>query len=140
VPLLVAVTSGWGFVVVHSMVIEKGITSFFLSVYTVNGEFIRQRPIKSEITCWSHWTSSAGFDYFVAATSEGDICTFEAFYLDLEKTILPRLSKIMSLQYEPADQLLAVFAEREILLYPPKWMKMERFHRTRYGRSEDGRV
>jgi hypothetical protein len=138
VPLLVAVTNGWGFVVVHSMLIEKGITSFFLSVYTVNGEFIRQRPVKSEITCWSHWTSRAGFDYFVAAGSEGDVCTFEAFYLDLELTVVPRTVRIVAVQYAPADQVLAVFAEGELLLYSSREMSMERFNRNVFGRSQDG--
>jgi hypothetical protein len=136
IPLLVAVTSGWGFVVLHSRRIDRGISSFYLWVFTVNGELIRKREIGFSIQNWTTWTSPSGFDYFVAATETGRLYTFEAFYLDVEAPFTHILPRIVALQYIVARQVLAVVADRQVQLYPVTQMKMERFDRTVFGIQE----
>jgi ribulose 1,5-bisphosphate carboxylase large subunit-like protein len=134
IPLLVAVTSGWGFVLVHSRKIDKGLSSFFVSVYTVNGEFIRKRQIGFQIQVWTHWTCSSGFDYVVAASETGQVYVFEAFFLDIENQFAQVRSRIVSMQYFKDRQVLAIVADRQIHLFPASQMRMERFKRTLYGK------
>jgi hypothetical protein len=131
------VTAGWGFVVVHTKKIDQGMTSFCLSLFSVNGELIRRRAIDFQIQAWTTWTSPSGFDYFVAASDDGRLYTMEAYYLNADSAFdrIRTKSKyvdISSMQYLPAIQSLLVVAEGKIAVYSASHMGLSKLDRQLY--------
>jgi hypothetical protein len=76
-PVLVEVTSGWGFIVVY----EVGDGEMFVEVLTANGDFVRKVKLGAQISAWSTWCSADGFDYLVICPKHGKIRICEVFWL-----------------------------------------------------------
>jgi hypothetical protein len=76
-PMLLEITSGWGFIVVY----EVGAGAQYIEVLTVNGDFVRKVKLGGPIEAWSTWCSSDGFDYLIICPKQGKIRICEVFWL-----------------------------------------------------------
>jgi hypothetical protein len=129
---LLQVTTGWGFIVAHTSEMIQGIISYFIEVYTVNGDIIRRRPVTFAIKAWTQWCSIDGFDYFLVVSEKGDLYTFEAFYLDIDQPFAKVAGEIVTLKYFVEENVLAVATESQVFFFSHGQMKMERFDRTKF--------
>jgi hypothetical protein len=77
VPHKVAITDGFGFVVVAVTESVERQKRRFLVVFTINGMFVRKREIADEVALWYHWTSAKGTD-FVVFTTDSETVSFTA--------------------------------------------------------------
>ena len=139
IPVFVKITSGWGFITIYSKKEIPGKNVSFISVYDIDGQFIRKIQIDFTISCWESYKSLDGFDYFAVASKSGFLYFFEAFYLDIQDSKLPRMnSKIISLHYAFKQGLLYVVRENGIIcIYSKDDINMERFNRTKFGKLTD---
>jgi hypothetical protein len=132
IPMLVTITQGWGFVLVYSTKIVDGISTFYISVYTVNGDFVRKKLIPFSIENWMTWVSKAGFDYVVAVASNAEVYVFEAYFVELlpfGKVALP----VVAMEFFVANELLVVVTDWQIYLYSSAQMRLERLDQTVFG-------
>ena len=79
VPTKILITESWGFIVVCCR--RK------LLLYNINGFFIREKEIKFDVSSWTTWSDSKGFDYIAISDPDGLVFAFEAFYLSPESPI-----------------------------------------------------
>jgi hypothetical protein len=134
--LLVSVTSGWGFVVAHTTETVHGIISYFIEVYTVNGDAVRQRVVDFQIKSWAHWCSVDGFDYCAAVSDKGDLYVFETFYLNMGKPFVSLTEGIVTLKYFVDEEVLAVATDSQLLFFSNEQMGMGRLKRDVFGDDE----
>lgn len=133
VPVKVAITAGWGFVVVHSTAVEAGDVIFFLHVFNVDGDLIRRQRINFSIRAWTHWTSFSGFDYMVMMDDENNLYAMEAFYLDVESFGSKVPANVIEMKYFTEDEMLVVVGDTCTSFYPSEYLNLNRFNRTRFG-------
>ena len=98
-PYLVTVTSGWGFIVLYAERIRSGKLKHLIYVFNVNGERLGKAKIDSRITCWTTWTSTAGFDYMIYADSNGKLFCFEVFYCHPGDSLYRCRSPVITVRY-----------------------------------------
>lgn len=98
-PRHVTITHGWGFVVVYMTEMVEGSEAHFISVYNVNGVFIRKTQIDAAIVAWDTWVSSQGFDFIVFVDTKGRVFSFEVFYLNIEKPFFRVWKPVASIRY-----------------------------------------
>ena len=135
VPVKVAITSGWGFVVVHSTAVEAGDVIFFLHVFNVDGDLIRRQRIDFSIRAWTHWTSFSGFDYMVMMDDENNLHAMEVFYLDVESFGSKVPSNVIEMKYFTEDEMFVVVGDTCTSFYPSEYLNLKRFNRTRFGKD-----
>lgn len=156
IPNMIKITSCWGFVLVYSNKEHEGHIKSYLSVFDIDGQFIRKKSINFLISCWTHYSSLSGFDYFAVASMNSavmrsndengnqtdrtsNLYLFEAFYLDVEDAGIARnSSKIVDLKYSIEKGML--YAAREngsICMYSVKDLNTQRFNRTVFGEGID---
>jgi hypothetical protein len=134
IPVLVTITQGWGFVLVYSTKIVDGISTFYISVYTVNGDFVRKKLIPFSIENWMTWVSKTGFDYVVAVAANAELYIFEAYFVELlpfGKVALP----VVAMEFFVPVELLVVVTDWQIYVYSAAQMKLERLNKTVFGTS-----
>ena len=83
IPIRVAVTPQWGFILVEVVKTVGSISSQRLVLYSINGIFIREQEISWKISNWCFWTSPRGFDYMAILSPKGNISYAEVFYLNM---------------------------------------------------------
>ena len=76
----VCVTPSWGFIVIS----YKERSEFFISVYTVNGKFVRRKQITNEVSHMISWSSPSDFDFIAFVVKPRQLYKCEAFYLNIE--------------------------------------------------------
>jgi hypothetical protein len=77
IPHKVAIGEGFGFIIAAVTERLERQPRRFLSVFTINGLFVRKREIADDVSVWSLWTSSKGIDFVVFATV-GEAASFAA--------------------------------------------------------------
>lgn len=82
-PRAILITKAWGFIMVYMTRITDGQLTHHISLYSVNGDFIRTVELQFPMAAWSTYKSSDGFDYIVMVDSESNVYHFEAYYLNL---------------------------------------------------------
>lgn len=78
---LIAISQSWGFIVVIS---SKSDTQNFVTLYNINGLFIKQVKIKSIINQIVCWTNRDGFDFMCLADVNGNIYVTEIYEISEE--------------------------------------------------------
>jgi hypothetical protein len=112
-PYAVIITRGWGFVVVVSTKLEAGRLEHILSVYTMNGHFVRTRQLPGPLAAWTSWTSVDGFDWLIIAWDQGRLAYAEA--AELEFTFVKGYAAtppVMAIRYVPAEAGIVVISGR----------------------------
>jgi WD40 repeat protein len=77
------ITKEWGFIVAFVTEMVDAKMSNLLFVWSINGEFIRQRRIEAGIAAWMTWSSRNGGDFVVLADETNRIYKGEVFFLDI---------------------------------------------------------
>ena len=128
-PLSVMITPSWGFVVMCSLTGKTGRYKGRLSLYTINGLFVRSVEISDPVACWTSY-SRDGFDYILMADTKGKLFHFEAFYLSVGRPCL-RLggtNAVVALTYSEKDSSLFVITSNGhvnfIRITPPLTYKL----------------
>jgi hypothetical protein len=83
IPDKVIVTPSWGFIVVCGKKVYPTGNQFFLSLFSLNGIFIRQIRIESRVLFWRCFKSPDYFDYISVVLPGNNVFFFEVYYLNL---------------------------------------------------------
>ena len=102
-PVSVCITKSWGFLMLYLTDLSAGVLKHYISIYSINGDKIREAEIKTGIQTWSTYTNEKGFDFVVLVDESGDIFHFEAFYLDLGRRIISVTENFASISYIPDE-------------------------------------
>jgi WD40 repeat protein len=133
-PLLVLMTRGWGFVLVHSTMIVDAISHYFLTLFTLNGELIRKKEISFNIQAWATWESPQGFDYVAAVGINGELYVFEASFLEMSPFV-PKLSgQVVTMKHFVKEELLFIVTETHLLVYSSAQLKLDRLQKFVFGK------
>jgi hypothetical protein len=79
-------TPSWGFIIVLHSGDERPFWA--LSVFSINGHFVRIAPLVEEPTAIAVWASAADFDYVAVASPSLVVAVTDAHELSLQKPIL----------------------------------------------------
>ncbi|OHT03042.1 hypothetical protein TRFO_29659 [Tritrichomonas foetus] len=95
----ISISPCWGFIFAVVTKIFEGKTKTYLSVWTVNGDYIRSREVDFTVTKMITFRSRSGFDYFLLATKDKKLISGEIFDLEFfYETEFPE--EILSLAYD----------------------------------------
>jgi WD40 repeat protein len=132
-PVLVLVTPGWGFVLVHSTKLVDAISHFYLTLFSVNGDLIRKCELPCGIQYWTTWESRKGFDYVAAVSNNGDVVVFEAFFLEVGQPIGKVLGSVATMKYFRDEELLFIVSDTQYLVYSSVQTKLAQLERFQFG-------
>lgn len=79
--LSIVVCQSMGYVIVHARTAVGGVLKYSLILFSINGEKIRETECK-HLVCLVPWMSRDGFDFVLAADTNGNVFNFEAFWLN----------------------------------------------------------
>jgi hypothetical protein len=118
-PLEILITPFWGFVLVYVTKISDGKLEHFIKLYSVNGDFIRVVKIENQITGWTAFTSSDGFDQVVMIDGNGNCFCFEAFFIDLKLKFATAPLKIVFLSVLVQELAILIIGEDGTIVLSP---------------------
>jgi hypothetical protein len=119
VPVRVAVTPAWGFVVVHGTEVVGGRPRGVIAVYTINGLLVRSVAFRPAVECWTVWASERGFDFMVIAADRGKLWVFEVFWLDLGMPAYRCGAEVVALEFSRrANVVVAVSSDGALHIVP----------------------
>jgi hypothetical protein len=78
------ITPGWGLILVAH---KKGMGGHMLSLFTLNGTYLKAVHVSEEIRVMCTWVADNGFDYVAIATRNGEILVTEAYELRFQKPL-----------------------------------------------------
>jgi hypothetical protein len=109
VPQLVMISQSWGFVVVYG---RRQSGEGALTLYSVNGLFVRERVLARQVLAWTTWSSVSGFDYLLIATDDGCLSYSELFFLDFQPVSGAVLgSTVRAVRFGSDDQAIVAMTE-----------------------------
>jgi WD40 repeat protein len=135
-PLLICMTNGWGFVLVHSAKIVDAISEYYLTLFTVNGDLIRKVKIEFGIQTWVTWESLQGFDYVAAVANNGEIYVFEVFFLDVGSYVRKVIGQVVAIRYFVEEELLFVVTEGQCSIFDAGQLKIEAREKFVFQKSD----
>jgi hypothetical protein len=119
VPARVAVTPGWGFIVVYGTELVAGKPRGAIAVYTINGLLVRSLPFRPAVEDWTAWASERGFDFMAVAADRGKLWLFEVFWLDVGAPAYRCGVEVVSLEFScRAQVVVAVTADGALHMVP----------------------
>jgi hypothetical protein len=120
-PVSIMISQGWGFVVVYFTKIDKGKQTFHMGLYSINGQLIRERELKNEMTAWCGYRTVDGFDFMVVADVKGNLFWFEVFFMEVGEGVNIGNEVILAVAFNQDDQVaVAITAEGRLVLCPMK--------------------
>ncbi|EAY02572.1 Beige/BEACH domain containing protein [Trichomonas vaginalis G3] len=122
-PRHVIITHSWAFIVVYMTEMVEGSEAHFISVYNVNGEFIRKTQIDSAIVAWDTWISPQGFDYIVFVDHKGRLFSFEVFFLNIEKPFFRFWKPVSSVKFLGDISTVAVVTTDGLITFIPNMIQ-----------------
>lgn len=118
-PRKILVTKGWGFIVVYSTKIDNGKLTHRVSLFSVNGDFLRTVVLDSGIVTWSAYKTFADFDYVVMADEKSNVYHFEAYFLNVARPIAKLNEKVVAVSCSPNGAVVAaVTADGNVVVIP----------------------
>lgn len=119
-PVSLLITPSWGFVVVFETEISDGFLKYFVEVFSINGEIIREKQIESEIVSWSSFRNEKGFDFLICANAKNECYICEAFYLNnLDKPFFISPSKVAALSFLSGESVASITTHKgEFIVVP----------------------
>ena len=126
-PSSILITPKWGFVVVHSTVIQEGKLIHKILLYTINGDLIKATDDISNVssntysvTSWSSFSDSKGFDYIIFANEKNECYLAEAFYIEqISQPFYQSPNLISSLSYLYEEKIATVLQNNGNLIFIP---------------------
>lgn len=98
-PQIISVTSSWGFILVYVTKIVDFSVKHILKLFNINGEFLREREVESQIVILQSFTSRDGFDFICMADEKGRVFIFEAFFLNIGEPVTKYSPQICAMKY-----------------------------------------
>ncbi|OHT15010.1 Beige/BEACH domain containing protein [Tritrichomonas foetus] len=118
-PVKVLITKNWGFVVVYMTKIDEGKLSHHLTLYSINGDLIRNVEIEHPIDRLLPYQSPDGFDYIIASDDRNNLYSFEAFYLNIKTPFYLAKSCPSSMSFIPEENIAVhVLQDGSIIFIP----------------------
>jgi hypothetical protein len=117
--MLVLVTKGWGFVCVYFRKLIGGAVKYFLALFTVNGDLIRQVEIASGVAAWHTFQDQSGFDFLALALLDLNCYVFEAFYMDLGERFCLLKAPVVGISTIKSPSVLATVASTGSITFHP---------------------
>jgi hypothetical protein len=118
-PIQILITPAWGFILVYFREISDGLLRHMLTLYTVNGDFVREIEIDTSIAVWSAWRDEDGFDWIAMALANGQCHIFEAFWLRIGPTLLDTRQPVVGIGFSwSLRTAIVVFADGQTLFIP----------------------
>jgi hypothetical protein len=118
-PVRILITPAWGFILVYFREISNGVLRHMLTLYTVNGDFVREIEIDAAILVWSAWRDDNGFDWVALALGSGCCHVFEAFWLRLGAPLLETRNLVVGIAFSwQLQTVIAVFSDGQALFIP----------------------
>jgi hypothetical protein len=111
VPVRVAVTPGWGFIVVHGCEYTGGNRRWVVTVFNVNGAIIRTAICPGPIEAWDAWTCERGFEFMVVAVEKGKLFAFEVFFVEFAAPVSRCRTDIVALEFSKRLNVIVAVAE-----------------------------
>lgn len=118
-PYLMLVTKAWGFIVIAATKLDAGKVVHLLSVFNVNGQFIRSQLLSHAITAWDTWRDEHAFDHVIMANEIGRIFSFEAFYLDTKELSARSPKPVITLHYSKCDHGVIIVSNDGCIVFAP---------------------
>lgn len=104
VPEKIVITPSWGFILVFGKRVYPTGNQYFLSLFTLNGIFVKQTRISNEIVFWKCFINPELFDYIAIVTSKNEVFFFEVYFLNIGQPIFkssePIRAVYFSFQYD----------------------------------------
>lgn len=118
-PEMILCTESWGFICVYSHCFSEGRSRHFISLYSVNGDFVRMTEIEDAIVTWNSFSSPDGFDYIIMATENMNCYMFEAFYLNPGRPLWNTRSLVAAMNYSTSEHVVVmVTVDGNVLFFP----------------------
>jgi hypothetical protein len=136
-PIAVMVTPGWGFVLVHSTEIVDAVSHFYLTLFSVNGDFIRRTEIPFRIQFWTAWESRKGFDFVAVVSAKGEVFAFEAFFLEVAAQFGKVHGRVVEMNYFVNEELLFVVSEMQLVVYSVVQMRLDQKEKFIFGNAAE---
>jgi hypothetical protein len=119
VPVKVVVTPNWGFIVVNVVEYINGKPHYSLSVFNINGFFVRTAPVPHQVDRWTVWTSTSGFDFMLLSAHRGKLYAFEVFFLEVGLPIYRCRSELIALDYGmTSGTIITVTSDGKVRMIP----------------------
>jgi hypothetical protein len=107
-PIQIVITDSWGFVLVYFRELIEGVLKHFLTLYTVNGDFIREIELEKGIAVWAVQRDEKGFDWIAMALENGRCYVFEAFWLRMGEPVYEARNRVLGIGFSWATQAVIV--------------------------------
>ncbi|OHT04387.1 hypothetical protein TRFO_28088 [Tritrichomonas foetus] len=118
-PIHCITTQSWGFHVIYSKKIVDGQFLHSLSLYNINGYFIKEKEISVGIAAMIPLKDCKGFDFILAVDVANQIYLFEAFYCDIGKPIYKTKKSIISMHYMHNEQVIVLLCKDGDVYFVP---------------------
>ena len=115
-PISMLITPSWGFVLICSQSWKQGKYIGRISIYTINGLFIRSVEIVDQVSYWISYAKE-GFDYVVMTDTKGKLFHFEAFYLRVGRPLFRFGKELISLTFSGKDGILYSITEEGKVIF-----------------------
>ncbi|OHS97641.1 hypothetical protein TRFO_09350 [Tritrichomonas foetus] len=123
-PQRIIVTDSMGFVAVTITKINEGHIQDSIILYDISGEYIATTIMNKRVTAMTCISSADGFDYLIISDDEGNIYSFEAFYMNINEPIYKCNSQVIKIEYSKQESVIIIFCENGevIFVYHPLCM------------------
>ena len=117
-PLSIKISKSFGFVLVYSS--GPKLNEYYLSLFNVNGMFLRKVTLSEPVTSIITWKDNKGFDFACLCLSNSKVIIFELYYMKLSNVIpISNKNKIKSIHYINNEQILiCTFDNDEMVMIP----------------------
>ncbi|OHS96264.1 Beige/BEACH domain containing protein [Tritrichomonas foetus] len=103
----ILITPAWGFILIYTESVKNSRIAHYISLYNINGKFIKGIEIDFVVSDWVSWRSESGFDYVLLSDEKGRLYMFEAFYLNVKRPFFRCSTPIVKVKYL-VDKMIAV--------------------------------
>lgn len=115
----IIISPSWGFINVYSTEIVNGDEKNVLSLFSVNGKFIRKTDIEFNVDFWYAWKSYCGFDFLAIADENGSVYCCENFYINSVQKLLSTNGNIIAFYYSnETSTLVAALSNGQLFMIP----------------------
>lgn len=119
-PSFVIVTELFGFIICKYDIIRNDIFNTYLSLLNINGVFIRDIVINSQVNNLISWKDQdTGVDYIAYSNKKGEIYYSEAYYLNFKLLTEQTYSKISSMSFNDDLQCFFLVLENGMMIFEP---------------------
>ncbi|OHT14710.1 hypothetical protein TRFO_02955 [Tritrichomonas foetus] len=111
-PTKLKITDSWGFILAYGGNQE-------VTIFTINGDFIRKVKLGFKLDLWVNCRSLSGFDYLFMVSEDNKITCAEAYFMNPSHTIFESPNKLYDVEYNEESNIITAFTKNGRMLYIP---------------------